>query len=426
MDQKKIRLSKSCNLYLQKDKKYKNIGIEIVFKTKFKYENITAYRMLSKILSNSNYKYPNIESMSRKKDVLYDLEMGFSHNYSANLCLYKAFCNYVNPKYIKDKNYQKEVIEFLHDMIYCPNIIDGHFDDVLFDISKNLVESEIKTEKDSINSHAIIEVLRRLGNKKQAISASTIGDLKVLNELNSTNLVEYYKNIINSGFDIYVIGDIKFSKISKMIKEYFAKENNAQQKIYKAAKVINKNIIKPKTIFKNVNQARVAIIYHTPYIFNDEKSYAMRLLGYILGGGSQSKLFTEIREKQGLCYAIGATYNTSYGYILVNTGVGINMVDKVIGEINKQIDSIKNGQFNEMDIKRAYDYFESALIKQKDDIFSNIDLKVRYNSFNMNITLEEIINKYKQVTKEDIVNVAKNISYKTHVVITNKGNNYEN
>ena len=42
MNHKIIKLSRHNRLILQKDKKFKYIGIEIVFKTKFQYENITS------------------------------------------------------------------------------------------------------------------------------------------------------------------------------------------------------------------------------------------------------------------------------------------------------------------------------------------------------------------------------------------------
>lgn len=39
---------------------------------------------------------------------------------------------------------------------------------------------------------------------------------------------------------------------------------------------------------------------------SDPRRYALSLLGTILGGNMSSRLFSEVREKRGLCYYIHA------------------------------------------------------------------------------------------------------------------------
>ena len=91
MNRKITKLSPHCRLILEKDKKFKYIGMEIVFKTKYRYEDITAYRVLSKILTNTSKKYPSILKMSQKKDELFDVDIGFSHSFFWETQSFKMF-----------------------------------------------------------------------------------------------------------------------------------------------------------------------------------------------------------------------------------------------------------------------------------------------------------------------------------------------
>ena len=46
----------------------------------------------------------------------------------------------------------------------------------------------------------------------------------------------------------------------------------------------------------------------------DEAAIPMRLIGAILGGSMDSRLFREIRDKRGLCYQVGANFTPSHGH----------------------------------------------------------------------------------------------------------------
>ena len=419
MNRKITKLSKHCRLILEKDKKFKFIGIEVVFRQKYHYEDITAYRVLSKILTNCNQTYPSIELMNKRKDELYSLDIGFTHQFFAKLSQVKFICSYVNPYYIQDKDYQENVIKLLYDCIYHPQIKNGSFDRGMFQIAKDLVQHDIMTQKDNPVAHAITELLQNVGTKRQAISASTKGDKNVLKRLNERNLTEYYDKLLHAPFDIYIIGDFQYESMIQLIKKYFV-QKTAEKKNYLAAIPLEESKVNPKTIYKDVNQAKVVLLYTTQVVFNHQESYAMRILNDILGAGMQSKLFVEIREKLGLCYSISSSYNTSYGYLLIHTGVQPNNVSKVIEEINKQIEEIKKGNFSQKDLKRSIDSFCRAILNYKDDLFSYMDLHIRYSSFQQKFDLKEILQCYQNVTKKDVIDVAQKLQYKTHVVVTKK------
>lgn len=103
---------------------------------KYQYEDITAFRILSKILSNTNQKYPSIMEMSHKKDELYDVDINFSHSFYGKLSLLKMSCSYIHPSYIPNKNYEKQVFQLLHDCLFQPNIQKGQFDQSMYEIAK--------------------------------------------------------------------------------------------------------------------------------------------------------------------------------------------------------------------------------------------------------------------------------------------------
>jgi predicted Zn-dependent peptidase len=59
-------------------------------------------------------------------------------------------------------------------------------------------------------------------------------------------------------------------------------------------------------LIQDSSQTHLAIALHAP-VDADPDSNALRLASMVLGGESSSRLFTEVREKRGLCYSVGAS-----------------------------------------------------------------------------------------------------------------------
>ena len=54
-------------------------------------------------------------------------------------------------------------------------------------------------------------------------------------------------------------------------------------------------------------------------------------------------------------------------------------------------------------------------------MFKHMNLEIRAACYNQEYDVEKIINSYQKITKKDLIEVAKKIQYKTHVVVTKKG-----
>src|SRR6202035_233846 len=60
---------------------------------------------------------------------------------------------------------------------------------------------------------------------------------------------------------------------------------------------------------KKTTQTQIAIAYPSVPFGHDEY-YAAQGAVQVLSGGMGARLFTEVREKRGLCYSVGASYQT--------------------------------------------------------------------------------------------------------------------
>ena len=119
---KKIKLGKYTNLFVNKDKKFKEIGFKINFKMPYSYEDITAFNLLTIILRNSCKAYPTISSVNQKMEELYGLQISFNFSYLNDLEILSISGLTINPSYCEDNELLDKIFNHLHEIIYNPNV----------------------------------------------------------------------------------------------------------------------------------------------------------------------------------------------------------------------------------------------------------------------------------------------------------------
>jgi predicted Zn-dependent peptidase len=119
-------------------------------------------------------------------------------------------------------------------------------------------------------------------------------------------------------------------------------------------------------IEKETTQTQIGIAYQSVPIA-DADYYAAQAAVNVLSGGMSARLFTEVREKRGLCYAVYASYLTlkGLGSVLCYAGTtnerAQETLDVTLGELKRLQDGI---EAEEVDRVRAG--LKSALIMQEE------------------------------------------------------------
>lgn len=417
MDVKKVSIGRNKNIYIKKSKKFKTIGISFVYKMKYDHKNVSAFNVLAKYLGNCSLDYPGIEKLNKYIESLYGTSIGIKTNYSGSLFTFNIYANMVNPKFVDDKDLIEKVIEILYKIIYRPLIIEDRLDENIFNICKEncMIDAESLNE---FNMGYVIRSLKKSisNDSHSSFVTPVLGDKKVLKKLDNYNILKYYKKLLNAPIDIYVTGDFKTNKMIEIIKKYF-KSHKAKKINYDVFDMIESKVVKPTIIKKQVSQAKVAVLYKIPVLFNDDRHYAFRLARLVLSGTLSSKLSKVIREQMGLCYFINSVYSSYYGSFIITTGVASENIDKVVKEIDNQIKSLQNGELSDEEFKQAKEAILSDMVSIDDSLFGTLNMIKTYSNFNQDFVLEEEMKKYEKVSKEDIIEVSKLLTYCTYAAL---------
>ncbi|MDO9628364.1 MAG: pitrilysin family protein, partial [Acholeplasmataceae bacterium] len=185
------------------------------------------------------------------------------------------------------------------------------------------------------------------------------GTLEDIKKLTLSKLNSYYKKVfLKNAVRIVVNGRISNLDIVKIESDLDLEREvklNFETK-FRAPREV-------KTIFEetDMNQAILKLGYHFP-IFRSDKAYdAAVILDTILGGSPNSRLFQEIREKQGLCYDIHLSYDYYKGVIMISSGVDIDNKEKALESIQLLVEEMKKEGITEEELRQAKIYYQHQI-----------------------------------------------------------------
>lgn len=165
--------------------------------------------------------------------------------------------------------------------------------------------------------------------------------------------------------------------------------------------------------YEQKNEQTHLVISAPGFKGDDETRYAANVLATILGGNMSSRLFQNIREKQGLCYYIKASHmiQEDTGTFLIRAGIDKKRFDFWVEKIHEEIERVANGDITQEEFENAIGYNEGQIqmgIESSDEMASFVGNQ--YLIYKRIDTLEEILEKYKKLKLEDIQAIAKKLS----------------
>jgi predicted Zn-dependent peptidase len=158
-------------------------------------------------------------------------------------------------------------------------------------------------------------------------------------------------------------------------------------------------------------------------------SHPRRYVGYILntllGGGMSSRLFQNVREKQGLVYSIFSELNPfqDSGSLAVYAGTSRESAPKVVQQVVKEFAQFKKEPVSPEEIKRAKAQLKGSLMLGLESSTARMSNLARqemyYDHFH---TMDEIIAKIEAVTSEEVCAVANELFLSEEIAVTVLGN----
>lgn len=367
-------------------------------------ENVTYNALIPTVLKRGFEKYNNQLEISKKLEEMYDATFGIGITKVGNNEVLKFYLESLNNNYLpNNEDLSKTSIEMLLNIVMKPYLVNGKFDDDYVEQEKENLKKVIESRKDNKDTYATNRLLEEMF-KEEPYGLYKFGNIDEIDNITSEKLYEKYKELIkNSEKYLYIVGDVKNLNIESY---------NIDEKEITISKEFPVKISEKENIVKeqmDVTQGKLVIGLNTP----NNKQEVIALYNTILGKGANSKLFLNVREKEGLAYSAGSTYLKRNNAIIISTGIEVSKYNKAVEVIKNQLKDMEDGNITEKEMKDAKQFINAGLNLINESSENMIEYRFDKDLYNEEMDIEKYRKKIEEIKKEDIVKVAKQIKIDT-------------
>jgi predicted Zn-dependent peptidase len=223
-------------------------------------------------------------------------------------------------------------LEVLADMVKNPL-----FEEKELEKERKVIFEEIKMYHDNPIMHSMDEIQKLLYSGTMKINLA--GTIDTMNSITRDKILSKFKQVYTSdNIILCVVGDADFNSLIKFSEKNF--EKNKGRVSLEKFNMENDSKIEERT---GIDQANVIFAYHVPQA-KEKNSYAAMILNSLMADGMSSRLFSEIREKRNLAYAVKgeSNINKTFAYNIIYVGTMKENIDKVKKLILKEFDDVAN------------------------------------------------------------------------------------
>lgn len=365
-------------------------------------ETVTKNALLVSVLRRGTKKLNTQEDIAKKLEGMYGAGFNCGVDKIGNYQTLKFYLETIDNSYTFEKeNLLQDGVDLLLEIVFDPLIENGTFKKEYVEQEKENLAKIISSRQDNKALYAKDRCIEEMF-ENEPYSLYKYGMLDKIKELNETNLYKYYQELIkNSKIDLYISGenidDVKLPDIKSSKLNNITIKHNAHTK----PKVVKENL--------DVTQGKLIIGLNTP----EENKAVVSMYNTILGGGANSKLFQNVREKASLAYSASSSYIRRQNTILIRTGIEIENYDKALEIIKKQLQEMKDGNISDDEFNAAKELIISSVNLIPESAEDMIAYYFDQRIFEDNFTITEYEEKLKNVTKEQVIEASQKVSIDT-------------
>ena len=428
MNYKRQEIKQGITVHNINTDKFKTNLIAIFLTIPISRENVTFNSVLSSVLRRGSKNMPSQEEISKQMEEMYGACFDNGVDKIGDNHILKFYLESINDEFLPQdaENMLKESIQKLAEIVFNPFLENYKFKEEYVNQEKEAMTQRINAKSDNKAAYARVRCIECM-YKDNPAALYRYGYIEDMDKINNQNLYEYYKKLIDiCKIDIFVSGKNELEEIVKILNE----EENIQKLHPREPKYIVNDITVKKEQEEqnveekqNVNQGKILIGCDILFDENDLKDENLRyealLYNGLLGGSANSKLFQNVREKASLAYTASSNYVRFKSNIFINAGIEIDNYEKAIKIIKEQLEALKNGEFTDEEIENEKKSIISGINLIDDEQDSGIIYFYGQEITGCKVELEDYKERVKNVTREQIMNIAKKVKINTIYFLRN-------
>jgi predicted Zn-dependent peptidase len=308
-------------------------------------------------------------------------------------------------------------MDILSDLVLNPAFRE---DDI--EKEKGVILEEIKMDVDNPD-YLVHETFTSNFWKDHSLGRPILGTRETVKNLTRNVVSQYYSEIYTpENMLVTAAGNLTHERLVALVGERFEKVKQGGPVPEQVKPATHARIsLKTKKDLEQVHVCLGVPCYPIPH----EDRFICYVLNTVLGGGMSSRLFQNIRERQGLAYSVFSELNpyTDTGCLAVYAGTSLESAKKVIDCVLKEFAELKQQIVTAEELRRAKDHLKGSLMLSLESTSSRMSNLARQQMhFGRFFSLDELVESIENVTAAEVQRVAQDFFQPEHLALTVLGN----
>jgi predicted Zn-dependent peptidase len=265
---------------------------------------------------------------------------------------------------------------------------------------REVILQEIAGTRDSPDEIAY-ELLQDAAYPGQSIGRPILGTTKSVTRFSADDLRAFLEaNYGASRMVLAAAGKVDHGKLLRHVEAQFGRMNGGIGGRFDAARYVGGIRTSPKRF----EQSHLVMAFAGPS-YRSEEFYTGQVFSGLFGGGMSSRLFQEVRERLGLCYAI---YSSCWaladtGLFGIHAATGPEMMRKLIDVVGQQLVRAATEKPAEAELARAKAQLKAGLLMSLESSSARAEQMARQLLlFDRLIDTAELVDRIEKVTADDV------------------------
>jgi predicted Zn-dependent peptidase len=287
---------------------------------------------------------------------------------------------------------------------------------------KGVILEELKMDSDNPD-YLVNELFSSNFWKDHPLGRAILGTRESVNRFNRAMVKSYYRDVYEpANLVITAAGNFKHDALVRLVRKQFDSLKKRKQIPRQPVPDAHARIV----LRTKKELEQVHLILGVPsYQVNHEDRFACYTLNTLLGGGMSSRLFQNIRERQGLAYSVYSDVSNYHdtGCLSVYAGTSLESARKVVASVLREFTDLKNKLVPSEELRRAKDHLKGSLMLSLESTSSRMSNLARQEMyFKRFFTLDELVERIEGVTHHDIQRLANTFFQQKEIALTVLGN----
>lgn len=340
-----------------KSDKFKTACLSLNLLTQLRRETAALNALIPYVLRRGTTRSPDLEALSSRMDELYGVAIEPVVRRIGEIQCLGFYASIPEGDFLPGKqDVLRPACELLGELLLDPATRGGLLRQPIVESEKEKLADALRSRINDKRSYSVLRCIEEMCACED-FSAGSRGHAEDVEDVHYRKLTRQYRELLQRcPIELFYCGRSGLDEVSECLTDALAPLQRGEIDDDIGTELrMNALEDHPREVeeAQSVTQGKLVIGYRLGECMEEPDIPALYVFNAVLGSGTTSKLFMNVREKLQLCYYASSMIDLHKGLLLIASGVDLDKKDAALNEITAQLDAVRRGEISDEELAAA-------------------------------------------------------------------------